>query len=180
MKDKAGNEVTIQSGDQIAFNYPVLDQTSENYNVWTASMNFFITSKAGKTVESFPPEWATATLLVNPTTVIEMKDTTLVRPVFDNKELTDKAAGGELPKNSTAELLITPLPAAFIDGGDQNGWLEEHWSEITAAPTGADGHAGAGVDARTYPATIMSDAGGSVQGRCYADANGTESCSSVS
>ena len=180
VKDKAGNEVTIQSGDQIAFNYPVLDQTSENYNVWTASMNFFITSKAGKTVESFPPEWATATLLVNPTTVIEMKDTTLVRPVFDNKELTDKAAGGELPKNSTAELLITPLPAAFIDGGDQNGWLEEHWSEITAAPTGADGHAGAGVDARTYPATIMSDAGGSVQGRCYADANGTESYSSVS
>ena len=180
VKDKDGHEVAIQSGDQIAFNYPNHDPMSETYNRWTDAMTFFITSEAGKTVESFPPEWATATLLVNPTTIIEMKDTTLVRPEFDNSELTNKANGGDLPKNSTAELLITPLPAEFIDGNDQNGWLEEHWNDITAAPGGAGGHANAGVDARTYPASIMKDEGGAVQGRCYADANGTESCSSVS
>lgn len=180
--DQNGNVTTIQAGDQIAFNYPNADPLSETYNKWTSSMTFFITSKAGKTVESFPPEWATASLLVNPTTVIEMKDTTLVRPVFDNKELTDKAAGGELPKNSTAELLITPLPASFIDEGDQNTWLEQHWDDITAAPGGADGHASSGVDGRTFPGKIVNDgnSNGTVSGRCYADAKGTESCSSVS
>ena len=192
--DQNGNETTIQAGDQIAFNYPNNDQLSEAHNKWTQQMYdgtvamygvpAYISSKAGKTVETYPPEWATASLLVNPTTIIEMKDTTLVRPEFDNKELTDKAAGGELPKNSTAELLITPLPATFIDGGDQNAWLEEHWTDITAAPIGSGGHAdpGAGTGTRTYPGSVFSDAGNpnAVAGRCYADANGTESCSSVS
>ena len=190
VKDQQGNITTIQAGDQIAFNYPNNDPLSEANNYWTTQMYngtvalfgtpLYISSKAGKTVETYPPEWATASLLVNPTTVIEMKDTSLVRPEFDNKELTDKAAGGDLPKNATGELLLTPLPAGFIDGGDQNGWLEEHWADITAAPSGEGGHANAGVNAREFPATIMKDAGGAVQGRCYADAKGTESCSSVS
>ncbi|WP_290954908.1 fibro-slime domain-containing protein [Fibrobacter sp.] len=182
VKDKAGNIVSIQSGDLIAFNYPVIDQMNENYNQWTSSMSFFITSKAGKIVESFPPEWAVATLLVNPTTLIEMKDTTIVRPEFDNKDLTDKANGGELPKNSTAELLITPLPAGFVDGGDQNAWLDQHWNDVTGAPLGADGRSNSDVRNRTYPGSVFSDAGdpNAVSGRCYADANGIESCSSIS
>lgn len=188
LKDKAGNEFSLQAGDEIAFNYPNNDQLSEAHNYWTEQMfngavalygvPLFVSSKAGKTVETYPPEWASAKLLVNPTTVIDMKDTTLVRPEFDNKELTDKAGGDDLPKNSTAELLITPLPPGFIDGGDQNGWLEDHWTEITAAPQGAGGHAQGGVS--SPGATVMSDKGGNVSGRCYTDANGTESCSSIS
>lgn len=184
VKDKNNQVVSIQSGDQIAFNYPVVDQTNENYNVWTSAMTFFITSKAGKTVESFPQEWAIATLLVNPTTLIEMKDTTLVRPEFDNKALTDKASGngGELEPNSTGELLITPFPSSFIDEGDQNTWLEKHWTDITSAATGADGHPASGVNTRTYPGVMIDDENpnGAVSARCYADANGTESCSSIS
>ena len=183
VKDKSGAIVSIQSGDQIAFNYPNHDPMSETYNDWTNAMTFFITSEAGKTVESFPPEWATATLLVNPTTVIEMKDTTLVRPVFNNQELTDLAAGDDLDKDATAELLITPLPAAFIDGGDQNAWLEDNWTKITGAPTGADGNASGDVANRDFPGAVLKNndkSGGAAQGRCYADANGTESCSSVS
>lgn len=190
LKDKAGNETSLQAGDQIAFNYPNNDQLSEAHNYWTEQMfngavalygvPLFVSSKAGKTVETYPPEWASAKLLVNPTTVIEMKDTTLVRPEFDNKELTDKANGGELPKNSTAELLITPFPAGFIDGGDQNSWLEEHWDDITAAAPGAGGHASSGVDGRLIPGVMVSDAGTGASARCYADANGTESCSSIS
>ena len=184
VKDKAGNEVTIQSGDQIAFNYPNQDPLSETYNVWTQSMTFYITSKAGKVVDAFPTEWATATLLVNPTTVIEMKDTTLVRPEFDNKTLTDKASsnGGDLEPNSTGELLITPLPAAFIDGGDQNAWLKDHWTDITAAATGANGHPAGGVSDRLFPGVMIDDdnPNGAVSARCYADAAGTESCSSIS
>jgi hypothetical protein len=188
LKDKAGNEYSLQAGDEIAFNYPNNDPLSEANNYWTTMMYngtfamfgtpLFVSSKAGKTVETYPPEWASAKLLVNPTTVIEMKDTSLVRPEFDNKELTDKAGGDDLPKNSTAELLITPLPPGFIDGGDQNGWLEDHWTEITAAPVGADGHANGGVS--SPGATVVSDKGGAASGRCYADANGTESCSSIS
>lgn len=183
VKDKAGNIVSIQSGDQIAFNYPNHDPMSETYNDWTNAMTFYITSEAGKTVESFPPEWATATLLVNPTTVIEMKDTTLVRPVFNNQELTDLAAGDDLDKDATAELLITPLPPAFIDGGDQNAWLENNWTKITGAPTGADGNASGDVANRDFPGAVLKNndkTGGAAQGRCYADASGTESCSSVS
>ena len=188
LKDKAGNESVLQAGDQIAFNYPNNDPLSEAYNYWTAQMYngtvaafgmpLYVTSKAGKTVETYPPEWAAAKLLVNPTTVIEMKDTTLVRPEFNTKELTDKAGGGDLPKNSTAELLVTPLPAGFIDGGDQSGWLEDHWVEVTGAPTGADGNVNGGVS--SPGAAVLSDKGGAVSGRCYADANGTESCSSIS
>lgn len=188
LKDKNGNETALQAGDLIAFNYPNNDPLSEAYNYWTAQMAVgttamyggpvFISSKAGKTVETYPPEWGAAALLVNPTTVIEMKDTSLVRPEFDNKELTDMAAGGDLPKNATAELLITPLPAEFVDGGDQNGWLEQNWTAVTGAPQGADGHVNGGVS--MTGAVVMTDKGGNVSGRCYADANGTESCSSVS
>ena len=188
LKDKNGNETALQAGDQIAFNYPNNDPLSEAYNYWTAQMAVgttamygapvYISSKAGKTVETYPPEWGTAALLVNPTTVIEMKDTTLVRPEFDNKELSEKAAGGDLPKNATAELLITPLPAEYVDGGDQNGWLEQNWTAVTGAPQGADGHVNGGVT--MTGAVVMTDKGGNVSGRCYADANGTESCSSVS
>jgi len=185
LANEQGQIFSLQAGDQLAFNYPQFDPTSENYNAWSAKMidpttglPFFISSTAGKTVETFPVEWASAKLLVNPTTVIEMKDTSLVRPEFNNKELTDKAAGGELPKNSTGELIITPLPAEFVDGGDQNAWLSENWDKITAAPTGADGNVSGGLS--TPGAVVMSDKGGTVAGRCYADANGTESCSSIS
>ena len=190
--DKNGKESTIQAGDQIAFNYPNVDQLSEGHNMWTEQMAVgtsvvygmpkFISSKAGKTVESYPPEWAVASLLVNPTTVIEMKDTSIVRPIFNNQELTDKANGGELPANSTAELLLTPLPPSFIDGGDQSKWLDEHWNDVTAAAPGADGVAGGTVQDRLFPGAMVSDknAGTSAVARCYADANGIESCASVS
>lgn len=191
LKNKDGVESAIQSGDMIAFNYPNNDQTSEANNYWTQKMYdgtvaaygtpLYISSKAGKFVETYPPEWGSAKLLVNPTTVIEMKDTTLVRPEFDNTELTNKANGGDLPKNSTAELLITPLPAGLIDGGDQNAWLEQHWEDITAAAPGAGGHAGSGVNDRNIPGVMLSDAGNTAMARCYADqATGKESCSSIS
>ena len=57
VRDQNGNVSTIQAGDQIAFNYPNVDPLSETYNKWTALMSFYITSKAGKTVETFPSEW---------------------------------------------------------------------------------------------------------------------------
>ena len=192
LKDKAGNEYTLQAGDEIAFNYPNNDPLSEANNYWTTMMYngtlalfgtpLFVSSKAGKTVETYPPEWASAKLLVNPTTVIEMKDTSIVRPIFNNQELTDKANGGELPANSTAELLLTPLPPSFIDGGDQSKWLDEHWNDVTAAAPGADGVAGGTVQDRLFPGAMVSDknAGTSAVARCYADANGIESCASVS
>lgn len=188
LKSKDGVETSLQAGDQIAFNYPNVEVTSDAYNYWTQKMAegtttlygapVFIQSKAGKAVESYPVDWASAKLLVNPTTVIEMKDTTLVRPVFRNEELTQKADGGELPKNSTGELMIMPLPKEYIDGGDQNAWLKEHWDEYTAAPQGSDGIVTGNVS--SIPgATIKSD--GATAGRCYADAgSGTESCSSIS
>ena len=190
--DKNGKESTIQAGDHIAFNYPNVELLSEGHNMWTEQMAngtaaiygtpLYIMSKAGKMVETYPPEWAVATLLVNPTTLIEMKDTTIVRPIFNNEELTQKANGGSLDPKSTGELLITPLPPSFIDGGDQNKWLDEHWNDVTAAASGSDGRALSGVDARLIPGVMISDNSpdGSNVARCYADANGTESCSSIS
>ena len=192
--NKNKEETTLQAGDMIAFNYPNADPLSEAYNVWSAQMfvdtdgdgvvdaPFYISSQAGKTVETYPAEWASTKLIVNPTTVIEMKDTSIVRPIFNNQELTDKANGGELPANSTAELLLTPLPPSFIDGGDQSKWLNEHWNDVTAAAPGADGVAGGTVQDRLFPGAMVSDknAGTSAVARCYADANGIESCASVS
>ena len=197
--NKNMEETTLQAGDMIAFNYPNADPLSEAYNVWSAQMfvdtngdgvvdaPFYISSQAGKTVETYPAEWASTKLIVNPTTVIDMKDTTLVRPEFYVDELTAKADAnddGLLDKNSTAELLISPLPAEFVDGGNQNKWLEDNWDAITGAPQGADGHAGApltGVGAKIINDNgIQGDNNTPVMGRCYADANGTESCSSIS
>ena len=198
--NKNMEETTLQAGDMIAFNYPNADPLSEAYNVWSAQMfvdtngdgvvdaPFYISSQAGKTVETYPAEWASTKLIVNPTTVIDMKDTTLVRPEFYVDELTAKADAnddGLLDKNSTAELLISPLPAEFVDSPvGQNKWLEENWDAITGAPQGADGHAGApltGVGAKIINDNgIQGDNGTPVMGRCYADANGTESCSSIS
>ena len=190
--NKNMEETTLQAGDMIAFNYPNADPLSEAYNVWSAQMfvdtngdgvvdaPFYISSQAGKTVETYPAEWASTKLIVNPTTVIDMKDTTLVRPEFYVDELTAKADAnddGLLDKNSTAELLISPLPAEFVDGGNQNKWLEEHWKDITGAPEGFGGHATADLGGG---AKIMNDNGTSAMGRCYADANGTESCTSIS
>ena len=198
--DKNMEETSLQAGDMIAFNYPIApsDVANEAYNVWSTMMfldldsdgvketPFYVTSKAGKTVESFPSEWASTKLIVNPTTVIDMKDTTLERPEFYVDELTAKADanGGTLDPNSTGELLITPLPPEFVDGGDQNGWLEEHWNEITGAPTGAGGHAtsakeGTGAKIKNDNG-VQGDNGTPVMGRCYADDKGTESCSSIS
>ena len=197
VKDKNNVEKSLQGGDMIAFNYPNNDPLSEAHNAWSEKMfvvnelgqlvPVYITSSAGKTVESFPTEWASTKLIVNPTTVIDMKDTTLVRPEFYVDELTALAEAsddGMLKNNATAELLITPLPTDFIDGGDQNGWLKDNWDAITGAPVGADGHAGAAV---TWPNAkiknnngVQGDNGTPAMGRCYADANGTESCSSIS
>ena len=198
--DKNMQETSLQAGDMIAFNYPIApsDVANEAYNVWSTMMfldldsdgvketPFYVTSKAGKTVESFPSEWASTKLIVNPTTVIDMKDTTLERPEFYVEELTAKADanGGTLDPNSTGELLITPLPPEFVDGGNQNGWLEEHWNEITGAPTGAGGHAtsakeGTGAKIKNDNG-VQGDNGTPVMGRCYADDKGTESCSSIS
>jgi fibro-slime domain-containing protein len=195
--NKNMEETTLQAGDMIAFNYPNTDQLSEAHNFWTQQMAEgttalygqpkFISSQAGKTVETYPSEWASTKLIVNPTTVIDMKDTTLVRPEFYVDELTAKADAndnGLLDKNSTAELLISPLPAEFVDGGDQNGWLEDNWNAITGAPVGADGHAGAplmGTGVKIINDNgILGDNGTPAMGRCYADAAGTESCSSIS
>ena len=206
VKDSTGAVKSLQGGDMIAFNYPNNNnqQTETNnsvgvsaYNYWSLQMYngttalyggpVFISSSAGKTVETYPPEWASTKLIVNPTTVIDMKDTTLVRPEFYVDELTALAEAsddGMLKNNATAELLITPLPTDFIDGGDQNGWLKDNWDAITGAPVGADGHAGAAV---TWPNAkiknnngVQGDNGTPAMGRCYADASGTESCSSIS
>ena len=202
MKDSAGVlvETSLQAGDMIAFNYPIdpTETSNEAYNKWSAQMyqdangdgiaDFYITSKAGKTVESFPVEWASTKLIVNPTTVIDMKDTTLVRPEFYVDELTKLAGGDDLPKNATGELLIAPLPAEFVDKGDQNGWLQDNWDIITGAPKGTDGagHSaglsgtfnGAGIISNNSPASANAPL--VTSGRCYADENGTESCSSIS
>ncbi len=175
----------LMSGDQIAFNYPVTDNASEDYNEWTAAMaaaGFYITSKTGKTVESFPDEWATSKLLVNPITVVESKDTSIVRPIFNTDELTAKADGGNLPNNATGEILITPLPAEYADalqnGSSQSEWLKKNWTSITAAPQGSNGSVSGGVSGAG--AQVISDGGSKESGRCYTDASGIESCTSIS
>lgn len=197
VKDKNMQEKSLQGGDMIAFNYPNNDPLSEAHNAWSEKMfvvnelgqlvPVYITSSAGKTVESFPTEWASTKLIVNPTTVIDMKDTTLVRPEFYVDELTAKADAsdnGLLDPKSTAELLIAPLPTQFIDGGDQNGWLKDNWDAYTGAPQGMAGHAGNPLTGTGFKVIndngVNGDNGTPAMGRCYADANGTESCSSIS
>ena len=78
VKDKGGNVTTIQTGDQIAFNYPNNDRLSEAHSYWNQKMYdgttamyggpVYVSSKAGKTVESYPPKGASAGRLLDPDT----------------------------------------------------------------------------------------------------------------
>lgn len=173
---------SLMSGDELAFNYPVTETANEDYNPeTTGKMNFFITSVGGKQVDGFPEEWGMAVLLVNPTTDVQVGDTTITRPDFDVTQLTG-AGSSDMSVASTGELLLSPLPASYTD--QKEDFQKDSLKKYTAAPQ-LGGTPGENRGDRFLQSDRSTDAtnatgGAAVDGaRCYTDAFGVESCASI-
>lgn len=171
---------SLMSGDELAFNYPVTEQANEDYDPeTTGKMNFFVTSVGGKQVDGFPEEWGMAVLLVNPTTDVEVGDTTITRPDFDVTQL-NGTGSNDMSVASTGELVLTPLPASYTDQKDD--FQKDSLKKYTAAPAQGGDISGVQKFLQSDKSTEASNAAGGASvndARCYTDAFGVESCASI-
>lgn len=171
---------SLMSGDELAFNYPVTEQANEDYDPeTTGKMNFFVTSVGGKQVDGFPEEWGMAVLLVNPTTDVEVGDTTITRPDFDVTQL-NGTGSSDMSVASTGELVLTPLPASYTDQKDD--FQKDSLKKYTAAPAQGGDISGVQKFLQSDKSTEASNAAGGASvndARCYTDAFGVESCASI-
>lgn len=183
-------EILPQGGDSLSFNYPITSTTSEDLNRFSYNnTGFVIRSTTGREVGAY--YWSAAKFIYSMVTEIIPGDTTIDRPKFDNNRLLQETPliDGELPKNATGEIHVYALPKEFGENGYTiDKWLEQH-PEYRSSPTGSPDHPAGlihnGADGSGRFSFIQSnnskigESVGASETRCYADANGVESCASI-
>lgn len=180
-------KINPQNGDLLSFNFST-EATSEARNRFSyTNPDLTIISTTGKTVGSY--YWGFGKLIMSVETEIMPTDTTIDRPKFDNDKLLNDIplVDNKLPLNATGEVIISALPEEYAQNSDIKKWLEDH-PEYTQAPGGNGGTSGALVNGSVDPtgrfAFVQSyntnaSSTGAAETRCYVDANGTESCTSL-
>lgn len=185
--------VIPQSGDEMSFNYPITDPTVEGYikgvtdNPWIVGNP--ITGTNG--LSTAGPSWGTSQLKASIAENFDVVDKTIDRPDFNVDGMLNAsghAAGDELPKNATGELLVSVLP---LEAGDfpmgVDGWLtqispdgkktnQDYYATAELGNPFQDGAMIAG-DRNGAPISVKS---GSGKAYCYVDDKGVESCASIS
>jgi fibro-slime domain-containing protein len=182
-------KINPQNGDLLSFNFST-EATSEARNRFSyTNPDLTIISTTGKVVGSY--YWGFGKLIMSVETEIMPTDSTIDRPKFDNDKLLNEIplVNNQLPLNATGEVIISALPEEYAQNSDIKKWLEDH-PEYTSAPSGNGGTFGVlvngGVDPTGRFAFVQSynssagTAGLADTTRCYVDANGTESCASIS
>lgn len=180
-------KINPQNGDSLSFNFST-ETTSEARNRFSyTNPDLTIISTTGKVVGSY--YWGFGKLIMSVETEIIPTDTTIDRPKFDNDKLLNDIplVDNKLPLNATGEVIISALPEEYAQNSDIKKWLEDH-PEYTQAPGGNGGTSGALVNGSVDPtgrfAFVQSyntnaSSTGAAETRCYVDANGTESCTSL-
>jgi fibro-slime domain-containing protein len=180
-------KINPQNGDSLSFNFST-ETTSEARNSFSyTNPDIIIISTTGKVVGSY--YWGFGKLIMSLETEIIPTDTTIDRPKFDNDKLLNDIplVDNKLPLNATGEVIISALPEEYAQNSDIKKWLEDH-PEYTQAPGGNGGTSGALVNGSVDPtgrfAFVQSyntnaSSTGAAETRCYVDANGTESCTSL-
>lgn len=177
----------------MSFNYPVTDPTVEGYikgvtdNPWIVGNP--ITGTNG--LSTAGPSWGASQLKASIAENFDVVDKTIDRPDFNVDGMLNAsghAAGDELPKNATGELLVSVLP---LEAGDfpmgVDGWLkqkspdgnktnQDYYATAELGNPFQDGAMIAG-DRNGAPISVKS---GSGKAYCYVDDKGVESCASIS
>ncbi|MCF0216463.1 MAG: fibro-slime domain-containing protein [Fibrobacteraceae bacterium] len=185
-----------------------IDGTVDNLFNRSMTYNVTNTANKPITLYPEPGTWGKIVMNVKLPDEVKVKDTSITRPDFATDALTDLAGGDDLPLDATGELLITTLPvnAGGAPGTSIDAWLKEICTEPDAnGRTNAEYYSssqnpngGAGMVVQgstkgssynlTYNYLVSHGAGDGAGGsgtdgngiaRCYADANGIESCTGV-